>query len=81
MARRADILIAFTESVKLDSKGSPCVETRDFLRELAKRNDVWTRQQVNAWIRRYQNFFREKDYRDSDDKIFHLMNMGYVRSV
>lgn len=81
MARRADILYAFNQSIKEDAKGSRCVETRDFLRELAKVNHVWTREQANAWILRYQTFFREKHYRDGDDKIFHLMNMGYVRSV
>ncbi len=81
MARRADILIAFIASLKQDARGSRCVETRDFLRELAKRNHVWTRQQANEWIMRYQTFFREKQYRDGDDKIFHLTNMGYVRSV
>lgn len=79
MARRYEIDAAFTASIKLHPKLGKVVTTSDFVRELSKRNHIWTCEQANEWIGRYQTFFRDDGCRDGDDKTFYMMNMGYVR--
>lgn len=78
MARRADIKLAFRDSIKFEPSGRRIVLTTDFVRELHRVNHHWTRREANAWIERYQTFFRDITPHEGDDRIYFLVNMGYV---
>ncbi|NIF20565.1 hypothetical protein [Candidatus Pantoea multigeneris] len=79
MPRRSDIPAAFNNAISLDPKGHRLVSTNDFVRELAKLNHIWTRQEANRWIEYYQTCFVEKSDDGKGNRVFLLGNMGYVR--
>lgn len=79
MARESDIHAAFVGSMTRVSRGRQIVTTAAFQKQLDDRNYVWTLQECNRWIRFYQNFFFELVTEESENKIWTLRNMGYVR--
>jgi len=79
MARDSDIRAAFVCTIKKDSRGRQIVTTAAFQKRLYDLKHVWTLQECNRWIRRYQNFFFELVTEESENKTWALRNMGYVR--
>lgn len=79
MARESDIRGAFVAAIKKDSKCRQIVITAAFQKQLDDVNHVWTLQECKRWIRYYQNFFFELVTEHSENKIWALRNMGYVR--
>ncbi|HCJ9394962.1 TPA: hypothetical protein NV922_001267 [Escherichia coli] len=79
MAIESDIHGAFVAAIKKDSRGRQVVTTAAFQKQLDDANHVWTLQECNRWIRRYQTFFFELVTEQSENKTYALRNMGYVR--
>lgn len=79
MPRQSDIPIAFISAIKQDHKRGRVVSTQDFVTELAKLNHNWSLKQANEWIKYYQGSFRDYTDHEGEDKVYFLMNMGYVR--
>lgn len=78
MARDYEIGAAFRSAAQLDGRGRRVVTTNAFRLELEKLNHVWTLDQCNQWIRRYQPFFFELVTERGENKTWGLRNMGYV---
>lgn len=79
MARESDIQAAFMGAITKDGRGRQIVTTAAFQKRLDDVNHVWTLQECNRWIRRYQTFFFELVTEQSENKTYALRNMGYVR--
>lgn len=79
MARESDIHAAFTGAITTDGRGRQIVTTAAFQKRLDDLNHAWTLAECNRWIRYYQNFFFELVTEESENKIWSLRNMGYVR--
>ncbi|MBU9823650.1 hypothetical protein J1783_01440 [Rahnella sp. L151-1A] len=78
MPKNSDIREAFVKSLTRDHKRGQVVTTARFVSELAKLNHFWSKQEVNAWIERYQTYFRDYTDHHGEDKCYFLKNMGYV---
>lgn len=78
MAKYSDIGTAFTRAVKTDPNRGLIVTTNDFVIELEKLNHHWSRAQANAWIERYQGFFRDYTPHHGDDRSYFMKNMGRI---
>jgi DNA polymerase V len=59
MARESDIHLAFVRAITLDGRGRRVLTTAVFQKQLEEVNHVWTLQECNRWIQRYQNYFFE----------------------
>ncbi|MDN4621886.1 hypothetical protein [Pantoea agglomerans] len=79
MARESDIQAAFMSAITKDPRCRQILTTAAFQKRLDDVNYVWTLQECNRWIRRYQNFFFELVTEESENKTWALRNMGYVR--
>jgi len=79
MARESDIHLAFVRAITRDSRDRRILTTAGFQKQLEEVNHVWTLQECNLWIRRYQNYFFELVTEESQNKTWALRNMGYVR--
>ncbi|PHP95379.1 hypothetical protein CBF17_001580 [Pantoea agglomerans] len=79
MARESDIHAAFVGAITKDDRGRQIVTTTAFQKRLDDVNHVWTLQECNRWILRYQNFFFEMVTEKTENKTWSLRNMGYVR--
>lgn len=77
--RESDIHATFVGAITKDGRGRQIVTTAAFQKRLDDLNHVWTLQECNRWIRRYQNFFFELVTEESENKTWSLRNMGYVR--
>jgi len=78
MARDYEIGSAFRESVKRDAKGRQFVTTNDFRLRLEHYNHIWTLDQCNRWIKRYQPFFFEQVTERGENRVWALRNMGFI---
>lgn len=79
MARQLDVRIAFVNAIKIDLKLGQVVTAADFVRELEKVNHHWSLRQANEWIERYQGFFRDYTDHEGDNRVYFMLNMGYVK--
>lgn len=79
MARLSDIKAAFCAAVQLNPKGFQCLNTRDFIRELAAKNWHMPHDEANEWIERNQQDFVDKTQTHTDDRYWILRAMGRVR--
>ncbi|NEG94328.1 hypothetical protein [Leclercia adecarboxylata] len=78
MPRLYEIHSAFVAAIHDNPKGFQCLRTDDFIRQLAKVNWHFTRQDANNWIEQNQTFFVDKTPDDSQNKLWMLRNMGRV---
>ncbi|WP_034948050.1 hypothetical protein [Erwinia oleae] len=78
MARRYEVHSAFTDSIRVDSRGRQTVSTVDFVRTLAAYNHDWSLREANVWIEHYQSMFRDISTEEGERRTFFLTNMGYV---
>lgn len=78
MPREYEIKIAFSNAVAMDVKGRQIVTTIDFRVTLERYNHIWTLDQCNRWLKRYQPIFFEQVTERGENRIWALRNMGYV---
>ena len=79
MPRKSDLIAAFVAAVHKNPKGYQCLRTADFIMELRARNRHFTEADANEWIERYQDGFVDKTPDDSQNRLWIMLNMGYIR--
>lgn len=78
MARYSDIGVAFSRAVKQEPNGRQVVASVDFVRELETLNHHWSLSQANAWIERYQTYFRDYTPHEGEDRCYFMIGMGRI---
>ena len=79
MPRTADIHAAFVAVIELNPKGYRYLSTDAFIEKLREFNWHYTREEANAWIKRYQKDFADKTTDGSDNRYWILRNMGRIQ--
>lgn len=74
MGRVYEIGYAFDRAMKISPQGKKTVTTSDFVKELAKRDWVWSRKQANDWIEMSVSTFRDISTEEGENRLFMLYN-------
>lgn len=78
MAKYSDIGTAFRAAVRREPSGRLVVTSVDFVRELGELHHHWSLSQANAWIDRYQTYFRDYTSHEGDDRCYFMIGMGRI---
>jgi len=78
VAKYSDIGTAFGAAVKREPNGRLVVTSVDFVRELEKLHHHCSLSQANAWIERYQTYFRDYIPHEGEDRCYFMIGMGRI---
>jgi len=70
MARRADIIGAFFDSIQIEPSGRRIVKTTEFVRRLEEHNHFFSLSEANAWIALYARTFKDCSTEEGERKTY-----------